>query len=459
MEPSSAATPLVGLPLTEGGLPAKDLIDLYYLRFHSAHPILVPQRLLPGTVGQYPAYLETVMQYIGSIFLLRTSSQPYRTAAESVMLVREEQRDGHTVQAMLLFAIVLHASNEQEYATHVIRVAVDIALRLGMNRKGFACANSKGDAVLEESWRRTWFELYVVNALMAAAHQAETFELYDVDAEVGLPCEEAVYTAGQGIPKPHTVAQFHNRALSSDDIKFSSFSYRIDAVRILGSLMYNMPRMPPDESSMVEELDATLVGWSLHLPASKREAIDREGNVDEMLFQANMIVNTSLIMLHRPRSDLVFANVADKTECTPPRSFANPISSYHIHSAKAIRAASGLSSLVTLPTSLLNHTPFFSCAIALGAIVHLSAYVTGCNENEARCSMQRIRLAVGALKTSKEVWPIAGTLFKQIKELARDAFVTSHAGGLRPVHPPSQSGINLSEADDAWLNEFVGGFA
>jgi hypothetical protein len=46
--------------------------------------------------------------------------------------------------------------------------------------------------------------------------------------------------------------------------------------------------MTPDEST-VDRLDAHLVTWSLHLPETKKDFINSEGQLDEMLFQAHMI--------------------------------------------------------------------------------------------------------------------------------------------------------------------------
>lgn len=46
--------------------------------------------------------------------------------------------------------------------------------------------------------------------------------------------------------------------------------------------------MIPDDP-VIERLDAHLVNWKFHLPASKKELITAEGQLDEMLFQAHMI--------------------------------------------------------------------------------------------------------------------------------------------------------------------------
>ena len=46
----------------------------------------------------------------------------------------------------------------------------------------------------------------------------------------------------------------------------------------------------PDEVK-IDRLDAHLVNWKMHLPDSKRELINSDGQLDEMLFQAHMITD------------------------------------------------------------------------------------------------------------------------------------------------------------------------
>ena len=44
----------------------------------------------------------------------------------------------------------------------------------------------------------------------------------------------------------------------------------------------------PNED-LISRLDARLVAWRLHLPDSKKDFINAEGQLDEMIFQAHMI--------------------------------------------------------------------------------------------------------------------------------------------------------------------------
>lgn len=71
--------------------------------------------------------------------------------------------------------------------------ARDISVQIGMNTSSFATTHGQGIPILEESWWRTWWEFYVVDALMSGVHLTNTFALYEVPTDVGLPCEENQY--------------------------------------------------------------------------------------------------------------------------------------------------------------------------------------------------------------------------------------------------------------------------
>jgi len=125
------------------------------------------------------------------------------------------------------------------------------------------------------------------------------------------------------------------------------------------------------------------------------------------------------VYLHRPRSDLVFAPIEEKTACTRPENYTTPITAHHIHSTKAIQAANKLSNLISLPVELTKHSPFFTCAITLSAIVHLSASSIPMYSDKSAVMRERVLLATGALKSLSVIWAVAGSVLQQVKEVAR----------------------------------------
>ena len=96
---------------------------------------------------------------------------------------------------MLLFAIGLHANGKQEYARQVLQNAIELALEIGMHRQSWILNNPDTSELAQESWRRTWWELYVVDGMMASSMQQPCFLSRDVASDVPLPCEEKEYIA------------------------------------------------------------------------------------------------------------------------------------------------------------------------------------------------------------------------------------------------------------------------
>lgn len=70
---------------------------------------------------------------------------------------------------------------------------------------------------------------------------------------------------------------------------YSSFTYRIAAIQLLGRVLV-LARTDQPDPHQLDALETSLANWTLHLPKSKKVAVDKDGKVDEMLFQAQMIV-------------------------------------------------------------------------------------------------------------------------------------------------------------------------
>lgn len=141
--------------------------------------------------------------------------------------------------------------------------------------------------------------------------------LYNIDANVELPCEECDYdgvrdistcvpgpllTRTQIIPRPRTLEDYEARVFEDVEPVFSSFTYLIDLTRIAGSLLA-LHRLPSkDIESAVGNADAMLVNWQLHLPREKRSVVDKNEEVDEVLFQAQSLLQ---MYVSRPKSSLI----------------------------------------------------------------------------------------------------------------------------------------------------------
>jgi hypothetical protein len=195
-------------------------IRAYYQYFHDAHPLLLPLQALEGPLGtqHVPEKVMTVMQYIGSHYLTinnttteQTDSRGHRRRisasstqspskdesakhaleTEAFSCISRAEEDGYQVQCMLLLSITAHAHGNFIDAIRIIKSATSLALKLGMNRHSFSVAHGYGSPLLEEMWRRCYWELFVVESLLCALIE-ESAELYGVASDVPLPCDEGM---------------------------------------------------------------------------------------------------------------------------------------------------------------------------------------------------------------------------------------------------------------------------
>ncbi|KAL2827539.1 hypothetical protein BDW59DRAFT_143934 [Aspergillus cavernicola] len=400
------------------------LFDIYYQFFHPSHPILPPNRILDR--NRVPFFLEQVIKFIGSHFTTAASSDTYRPAVMATVIAQEGTVE--KLQALVLLAIVLHSRNERKEAGDCLWNAVDLAFELGIHSRNFAPAMGEGDPIREESLRRTWWELFIIEAMLTALGVQETFRTSMVPLEVPLPCEERIYQDGLAPPPPPTIAQFDERIFADEERDFSSFTYRIEAARILGRVVA-IQNMLEGQQDQVESLDARITSFFHHLPESKAEVLRPDGTVDEMMFQAKMVMNGTSIYLHFPRSDLLSSPaVAAEVICGHHGPCSIPAFSHHSHAMKAVKAASEISILASIPMPVVKHTPFFICSLVMSSIVQLAA----CSMKAGQMpdpSRNRLSLTIGVFKTLANTWAISQSIMRQIKAVARDVMDM----GLRPT--------------------------
>jgi hypothetical protein len=195
------------------------LVKLFYKHFHRCHPCALPQPNLhrlyeessqQGQGQESLTLLVAIMRFIGSMYSRKDlTSQLKDKVIEGFRSIHQPQHpatatnssssslsDSFLVQCHLLYSIALYWSAGKDKAREEIGAAIRIALNLGMHRSQFALHHGRNDPVLEESLRRTWWQLYCIDAYYAAIKRKHTFPLCDVDTDTGLPCEEDEYESG-----------------------------------------------------------------------------------------------------------------------------------------------------------------------------------------------------------------------------------------------------------------------
>lgn len=184
------------------GFASDPFIDSYYASFHRFHPYILPRKHLER-IYRDPAKqlrlqpLISAMRFVGSLYA--RSHQSSRLKAAMVQAIDEASRqppDPFRVQSYLLSAIALFWYGDEARSQRAMDSAIDTAVDLAMFHRHFAAEHGDGDSVLQESWRRTWWQIYITDAFIAATTREFTFRTYYIDATTELPCEEEEYEAG-----------------------------------------------------------------------------------------------------------------------------------------------------------------------------------------------------------------------------------------------------------------------
>lgn len=173
-------------------------LDSFYHHFHAAHPFVLPKDwLLRLAKDGNMEHLLAAIRWVGCLYVdVGPSKAMFYDEALRLAYEPTVRKDGFLVQTLLLLLIGLDGSRQQEKARQLLADVERIALEIGLHTRPFATMNGRGIPVLEESWRRTWWDLYVVDGMIAGVHRQTNFLLFDIASDVALPCEEHHYLSG-----------------------------------------------------------------------------------------------------------------------------------------------------------------------------------------------------------------------------------------------------------------------
>ncbi|KAF2003847.1 hypothetical protein P154DRAFT_72807 [Amniculicola lignicola CBS 123094] len=399
-----------GTPLSRAE--TDQLLDQYYEFFHRSHPCVLPLWALRTRLASDSSMCESllpVLLYIGSIFTHSVPSAPLAIAAAQA-IETARARGGipspYYIQALSLYCIAVYWCDEPERGRELLDEAIQGAFDLGMHKAEFAVRHGESDAVLQESWRRTWWTIYVTDAHIAGSTHTFPTKTGAIHMTTEFPCEDYQYESGN-IPKPMTIRSYDVREFSNAE--FSSFAHFIGFTfginRALATRRYNDIE---NAKIAVANADTMMGAWCSLLPTSKRRILRDDGTIDELLFKANILMNTYIADLHRELSSLKYSPIESVSLCAPPPPPENNCTikeDAHTHTAKILYAVSRLNDLLTLPTRLATHTPFIICMIANMTIAHLSACRYVFVEPQLSLEREKIRLNMGVLKLLGEYWP------------------------------------------------------
>ncbi|KAL2871659.1 uncharacterized protein BJX67DRAFT_342759 [Aspergillus lucknowensis] len=409
---------------------SEQFFSQYYSFFHSSQPCVLPLWALKRRLASDGRPLQTlvsVVQYIGSVFAKSVISASMKAEAEQAVasIGVNAPITGFDVQATLLLSIAIYWGDEPEKALGLLDRAIAMALELGMNKREFAYENGNNDPLLEECWRRTWWQVYVTDAHIAGSTSVFPFRTSKVEMNVDLPCDEEEYESGN-IPRARTLQEYDMREFLDDEERvFSSFSEFVGLTRSLDLALRARQNMTiANAPAVCANTDASVTAWRSLLPPSKKALVREDGSFDELLFKANIIIHTYVVDLHRQLSTLAYSPIEAIAHCTPtapPESLRGCNSpECQLHTAKVLRSIDQFDHLLTLPTNIATHTPFIICMIANTVIAHLAACRFHYQGDKLNLARERIRLSMGALKILGEYWPMGLRTYREVGIVARE---------------------------------------
>ncbi|PCG89898.1 Transcription factor [Penicillium occitanis (nom. inval.)] len=464
-------------------------IRAYYQYFHDAHPLLLPLQALEGALGRQhvPGKVITVMKYIGGHFLTinnttteqtdssghrrRISADPTQSLSrddtakhaletEAFSCLSRAEEDGYQVQCMLLLSITAHAHGNFLDAIRIIKSATSLALKLGMNRHSFSVVHGYGSPLLEEMWRRCYWELFVVESLLCALIE-ESAELYSVVSEVPLPCDEGmidlhIYNATT--PGRHTIQDLlnhcQNRAQLVDPLP--SFAYRIIASHFLGSVLASRPN-EPTTTTAANELERFYPRLIEHVDhkSSIGGIVSQPDHIAQMLSQSKVIACSAMIYFYRQTSKLAPIKLQrnlfyDQSSSFSGSSISMPVfpSSFILQSKHPptnnnndnnlksnptsdpssihlISTAKHLAAQLNNPRLVRGTSPLIIDAIALAMLVEMAALLIPSLDATLRGRLENeFGNSLGVLKKFAMRWPLAKTV--------RDLLVDEYENLFRP---------------------------
>lgn len=445
------------------------LVGLYYSHFHPSHPMLVPYSHFDAQ--EYPDYLVLATCLAGQHFSANSPSIATLRVAVALVSAQHESLALHRIQALLLFTLVFMGVENMGHADECIAQAASLAHNSDLRSTDTNLSmsvSSPSQSVKEESLRRTWWELYTVDALLALLrHRSPAFPYTTNHRMPHLPRAEELYDSDQ-LANAQLIpyADLELRTLAIPMHQISSYACRIEATDIVRRVCLLFIGQESDLDAM-ETISDLIAAWNFNLSAASFTSPNLPGMVDNLLLQAHLLVQVAALFLYFPRSDLsVSAPAPVELTCIGKRTQA--VESSGQHTLRAIAASKTLCHLATFPWLHAGNSPFMICGMVLGAAVQISA--ASCVQDRAPKSQfhnhrRKVVLMLTALEAIGKVWPlcleilgifrpIAGSVFDMSQGVQRtndrmnapDSGIVIEEGCSGQSRNQEDSGLNLFDA-------------
>lgn len=418
--PLVASDPLPPTYLPELPQMSIHLIKSFYEYFHPAHPILPSLDL--WLVSPPPQYLVHVVELIGLQYCSPCQVPEYSN--DLWMAIGNADLTLEKAQAYLLLGILSHGQRAPERAKECIGLAIQSSFRLGLHCRELSDAVEIQNAARAECMRRTLWEIFIVDTLLAAVQVGGTLQFNMETPDVPLPSEDEQLVNGHPGVSSVFAKDLGHHAISVDN-RISSLAYRVEATLILRQCFIACETHACEDT--LEVLESAISAWFHRWPSENSAVLQTNGKVNQIDFQSAMIMHCASIYLHFSKSLLVsFLPHTRELFCSRPPPISSPSLNPQMHTAKIVNAAVELSKLASLSTSVTGHTPFFACTLVISSIVQMTM-LSGPVGQPLGKHYSYLALNMGVLKSMGSIWNISAASFGTLRAITLEVEAASTA--------------------------------
>jgi nicotinate-nucleotide pyrophosphorylase (carboxylating) len=229
------------------------------------------------------------------------------------------------------------------------------------------------------------------------------------------------------------------RELDEVETVYSSFTYLLDAIRIISGLIRNYADLVTPWDDMIAATDARIAAWTSLLPTCKKEPIHPDGTVDEVMYFAHLAILILIVQLHRPQSSVTYSKEEWQTgfiPCPPMNMIPTKHERRNVHTAKILRALEKQTQLLTLPSPLILHAPFTVCIVAGCATAHVATCALFPDDRRLEVGRDRLRLSIGAVRACADIWPLNRQMLADAQMVAKGTLSPSTSLPRQPAREP-----------------------
>ncbi|KAH7027637.1 uncharacterized protein B0I36DRAFT_141218 [Microdochium trichocladiopsis] len=409
------------------------LIDLFYRYLHPSHPFLPPKKFFniffDADSDSYQ-FLLGAIKFCGSKFAGESASEQLRESAFTAACGPLPMTP-QSVQGLLLLSIVACGDALFEHHAGWLDRALSIAMDIGMHQKSFA--DSASDAVLAESFRRTWYILFVQQSQRLMKHSQSKVDAADIEHNVDLPCEEWEYDSGV-IPTPISAADYEIKKNLSR-VEFSSLAYLVDICRIRTELVLPYLRSSEDKKkAWFDRADSRICDWLRRVPRWKLDLVDQDGVSDLVIHHAVNLAHVNRLRLRQAglRSGL---NVRDYFHLGPANGpyksvKLNKYAGWKVQPTE-IQAADSSCEFLRYNIPIKNLPPSIGSGLLVVALAYMDACVFLGLDSEAM--REKINMLLHVLSSHGDTWKLSEMIAEEIRFVIKEYLNDPVAGGGQPL--------------------------